>query len=125
MLAVADAWFGGDRCTSVSCTDPGSHYADELGQPYASDGAVMMAKTEGGRLIKIRLDLVSASPGGQSYVLQGIRGVFEHADGVGRVSFLEEQEGGDLRPGPWRPLEDAAGEDAAGSLQATDVQGML
>ena len=83
---------------------------------------IVMAKTEGGRLIKIRLDLVSTSPGAQSYVLRGTRGVFEHADGVGRVSFLEEQGGGGLRPGPWRPLEDVAGKDAvAGSLRATDV----
>ena len=72
-LAPILVWFGlNDRIVRVSCSDSGSSYSDELGRPYASDGAVMMAKTEKGRLIKIRLDLVSARPGGSRHVLRTI-----------------------------------------------------
>jgi hypothetical protein len=70
-LAPILVWFGlHDRLTRVSCSDSGSNYSDELGKAYASDGAVMMAKTKKGRLVKIRLDLVSASPGGSRHVLR-------------------------------------------------------
>jgi hypothetical protein len=73
-LAPILVWYGlHDRITRVSCSDSGSNYSDELGNAYASDGAIMMAKTEKGRLVKIRLDLVSASPGGSRHVLRACR----------------------------------------------------
>ena len=84
---------GGDRVCSLSCVDSGSHYADEAGMPYASDGAVLLGKTIKGRLIKLRLDLVSAQPGGQRHRLQGTRGVFEATNAnarEGRLSLLPE-----------------------------------
>ena len=49
---------GYDRVCSVTCADSGSHYRDEKGQLYASDGAVLLGKTVKGRLIKLCVDLV-------------------------------------------------------------------
>lgn len=57
-------WFKGDRIVRVCCEDGGSHYRDEGGEPFAGDSAVMLAKTEQGRLIKIRVDLTSNRPYG-------------------------------------------------------------
>ena len=77
VMAPVLSWFNAassDRIVAVSCADQGSRYADETGNPYASDGAVMMCKTARGRLIKVRCDLVSAQPGGRKMVLQGTRG---------------------------------------------------
>lgn len=57
-------WFKGDRVVRVCCEDGGSHYLDADGEPFAGDSAVMLAKTEQGRLIKIRVDLTSNRPYG-------------------------------------------------------------
>ena len=55
-------WFQGDRVVRVCCEDAGSHYTDGEGEHFAGDTAVMLAKTEQGRLIKIRVDLTSNRP---------------------------------------------------------------
>lgn len=101
VLSPVIAWFRAalpdDRIVSLSCVDPGSHYTDEQGELYASDGAVMMCRMASGGLIKVRCDLVSARPGGGTrLVLQGTRGVFETTDGgmdgAGRISLLPPDE---------------------------------
>jgi hypothetical protein len=57
-------WFKGDRIVRVCCEDAGigSHYLDADGEPFAGDAAVMLGKTEQGRLVKIRVDLTSNRP---------------------------------------------------------------
>lgn len=123
-LAPILSWMAPDRITRVSCQDSGSHYADEVGEKYASDGAVMLAKTEKGRLIKIRLDLVSASPGGDRYLLQGTRGVYEEHDGEGRLSFLQS----DGKPGSWHSVTEAmqdVGWSCSDGLRSMDLVRML
>ena len=95
-------WFGGDRITRVSCAHPGSHYTDDAGEPYISDGAVMLCQTESGGLMKIRLDLVSNQPGGQRHLLQGTRGTFE-LDSSGEPARIWLQAEEDSQPS-WAPL---------------------
>jgi predicted dehydrogenase len=58
-------WFQGDRVVRVSCVDAGSHYNDTQGKAMAGSSATMLAKTEQGRLIKIRVDLTSNRPYGE------------------------------------------------------------
>ncbi|MEF3305995.1 Gfo/Idh/MocA family protein [Paenibacillus sp. GYB003] len=71
-------WMDGDRIAKVSCVGSGRHYADSAGRPYAiEDSCVMTAKTEAGRLIQIRLDMLSERPGALNYELQGTRGCYE------------------------------------------------
>ncbi|HEY3237553.1 MAG TPA: Gfo/Idh/MocA family oxidoreductase [Polyangiaceae bacterium] len=73
-------WLAGDRVTRVACEDSGSHHADPRGEPYASDSSVMLCKTEKGRLIKIRVDLVSERPHAMTnYQLQATDGAYESA----------------------------------------------
>ena len=75
-------WFQGDRVVKVCCEDCGSHYKDPNGDSYASDSSVMLCKTAKGRLIKIRVDLVSARPHAMTnYQLQGSDGAFESGRG--------------------------------------------
>ena len=62
-------WFQGDRVVRVCCEDAGSHYTDGEGEHFAGDTAVMLAKTERGRLIKIRVDLTSNRPCKRASVL--------------------------------------------------------
>jgi predicted dehydrogenase len=82
-------WMKGDRIVRVCCEDAGasSHYADAEGEPFAGDAAVMLAKTEAGRLIKIRVDLTSNRPYGLNFELQGTRGVVEVRNGEGQDNW--------------------------------------
>ena len=71
------SWFDGDRVVRVSCVGSGHHYLDPRGRHYGQeDTSLMLAKTEGGRLIKIRLDIVSSRAYNLGYVLQGTRGCY-------------------------------------------------
>tara|TARA_B100001250_G_scaffold81225_1_gene66842 strand:+ start:4092 stop:5207 length:1116 start_codon:yes stop_codon:yes gene_type:complete len=75
-------WFHGDRVVKVCCEDSGSHYKDPNGDSYASDSSVMLCKTAKGRLIKLRVDLVSARPHAMTnYQLQGSDGAYESGRG--------------------------------------------
>ena len=89
-------WFKGDRVVKVCCEDSGSHYRDPRDKLYASDSSVMLCKTARGRLIKIRVDLVSARPHAMAnYQVQGEDGVYESGRGkeAGRV-WLRSESGG-------------------------------
>lgn len=71
-------WMEGDRVAAVSCVGSGHHYTDSKNVPYAiEDTCVMMAKTVQGRLIRIRLDMLSERPAALNYELQGTRGCYE------------------------------------------------
>ncbi|RKN79197.1 Gfo/Idh/MocA family protein [Paenibacillus ginsengarvi] len=90
-------WMDGDRIAKVSCIGSGHHYTDSLNRPYAiEDTCVMTAKTERGRLIKIRLDMLSERPGALNYELQGTRGCYESIRyellGGGKVYLKREGE---------------------------------
>ncbi len=75
-------WFKGDRVTRVCCAESGSHYADPRGDKYACDTAVMLAQTAAGRLIKLRMDIVSDRPQSlANYQLQGTDGAYESSRG--------------------------------------------
>jgi predicted dehydrogenase len=76
------AWMDDDRIRQISCADSGSHYKDPRGQPYAGDTAVFLGRTVKGRLIKIRVDLVSDRPHSMNtHQLQGTDGCFESSRG--------------------------------------------
>lgn len=67
-----------DRVVSVCCVGSGHHYLDPRGEPYAQETAVMLARTAGGRLLRIRQDMVSDRPGCcNNFLLQGTTGVYE------------------------------------------------
>lgn len=73
-------WFGDDRVVRVACEDGGSHRSDPRGTRYAADSSTMLCKTQRGRLVKIRVDLVSPRPHAMTnYQLQGTAGAYESA----------------------------------------------
>lgn len=77
-------WFGDDRVVRVCCEDTGSHRHDPRGEPYAADSSTMLCKTARGRLVKVRVDLVSPRPHAMTnYQLQGTDGVYESARAPG------------------------------------------
>ncbi|MEX0655820.1 MAG: Gfo/Idh/MocA family oxidoreductase [Phycisphaeraceae bacterium] len=72
------SWMPGDRIARLCCEDTGSHHRDRDGNLYATDSTVMLAKTEQGRLIKLRLDMISDRPHAMmNYQLQGTDGAYE------------------------------------------------
>jgi predicted dehydrogenase len=74
-------WMPGDRVERVCCEGSGHHYIDPRGNHYENeDSCVMLAKTERGALIKIRLDMLSERPHAMTnYALQGTAGCYESA----------------------------------------------
>jgi len=71
-------WLGWDRAVRVCCEGSGHHHLDPRGEPYRQDTAVMLCKTAGGALLKIRDDMISDRPGcSNNWVLQGTRGTFD------------------------------------------------
>lgn len=85
-----------DRIARVTCAGSGHHYRDPRGDRYEQeDTTVMLGETERGRLIKVRLDMLSERPDGiDNYQLQGTRGCYESARtecGTNRV-WLESLE---------------------------------
>ena len=72
-------WMPGDRVTSVCCAGSGRHYRDARGDAYENeDTCVMLCKTSGGALIKIRVDMLSDRPHAMTnYQLQGTDGAYE------------------------------------------------
>lgn len=99
-----------DRIEKVTCVGSGHHYLDSRGDRYEQeDTTVMLGKTEGNALIKVRLDMLSERPDGiDNYQLQGTNGCYESArteHGSDRI-WLDHRE----RPDPgtetsWEDLE--------------------
>ena len=78
------SWLDGDRIVRVCCEGSGSHFSDPRGEAYHDDTCVMLAKTERGVLIKIRIDMISERPSVTcTYQLQGRKGVYESGRGKG------------------------------------------
>lgn len=107
-------WFGPDsRVISVSCLGSGRHTAPE--HP-AEDTTTMLCKTASGALINIRVDMLSNRPHcGGYYALQGTKGSYEEARGLGDEPkvWLDRfgrgtatRETIDTDPYQWRPLKD-------------------
>lgn len=73
----------GDRVVRVSSAGSGHHYRDPRGDFYENqDSCIMLAKTERGALIKIRVDMLSNRPHAMTnYQLQGTHGCYESARG--------------------------------------------
>lgn len=71
-------WMEGDRIARVSCIGSGRHHTDGEGRTYEQeDTCLMMGQTERGKLIRVRLDLLSDRPTALNYSLQGTRGCYE------------------------------------------------
>lgn len=102
------SWFEGDRVAKVSCLGSGRHYKDARGSPYEQeDTCVMLAKTVQGRLIKLRLDIISNRTYNLKYILQGTKAAYD--------SERTPEESGKI----WRTTQDEAtffahGEEPAG-----------
>ncbi|WP_158560800.1 Gfo/Idh/MocA family protein [Paenibacillus contaminans] len=98
-------WFKGDRIKEVCCVGSGWHTAPQLRQ---EDTSLTLCRLESGKLIKLRLDVVSERPHNMSYyTLQGTQGCYEAPRGLGDTHKLflksDQQEGRDPE---WRPLSD-------------------
>ncbi len=77
-------WFE-DRVCTVSCFGSGHHYEDSGGTQYENEDTIsMICKTTRGGLVEIRVDMLSDRPAlGQYYSLQGTKGCYEAARGLG------------------------------------------
>ena len=87
-------WMPGDRIACVTCAGSGHHYRDPRGDPYAQDTSVMLGRTAKGRLVKIRVDIISNRPHAMTnYQLQGTDGCYESGRGGpgdrGKIWFRE------------------------------------
>lgn len=81
-------WMG-ERITSVSCAGTGHHYKDATGTPYeAQDGCILLGRTTGGGLVKVRIDMLSNRPSSTFFSLQGTEGCYESAKGHGDQSRI-------------------------------------
>lgn len=74
-------WMPDDRVVQVCCQGSGHRYRDPGGDLYENQATcVMLAKTDRGALIKIRVDMLSERPHAMAnYVLQGTKGSYESA----------------------------------------------
>ena len=77
-------WFD-DRVCTVSCFGSGHHYKDSESKQYENEDTIsMICKTTRGGLVEIRVDMLSDRPAlGQYYSLQGTKGCYEAARGLG------------------------------------------
>ncbi len=97
-------WFG-ERVVSVCCLGTGTHTDPEHAM---EDTVMMLCKTEGGGLIKIRIDMLSNRPANSYFSLQGTKGCYESSRGFGGQSkiWLSEFEGGEQ----WKQLTEVEGD---------------
>ena len=93
-------WFG-ERVVSVCCLGTGVNTDPEHAM---EDTVMMLCKTEGGGLIKIRIDMLSNRPANSHYSLQGTKGCYESSRGLGAAAkiWLSEFESGEQ----WKPLSE-------------------
>ncbi len=109
-------WFK-EKVDSVVCLGTGRHTAPEQA---SEDSTTMLCKTDSGALIEIRVDMLSNRPHIQNYyALQGTKGCFEGARGLGDKPKIwldrwEAEESSretiDTDPYQWRPLGDLVDE---------------
>ncbi len=96
-----------DRVVSVCCLGSGHHYRDPRGAFYENeDTTITLCQLSRGGLIQLRLDMLSNRPHNMTYyALQGTKGCFEAARGLGDqpkvwlADFCPDAQ-------TWRPLAD-------------------
>jgi predicted dehydrogenase len=96
-------WFGCDRIRSVITCGTGWHTAPQFRQ---EDTSVTLCQLESGKLIKLRLDVISERPHNTSYYsLQGTLGCYEAPRGMGddHKVWLKGMDP-DTDSARWRPL---------------------
>lgn len=94
-----------EKIETVSCFGTGRHTDPEHPQ---DDTTLMLCKLGSGKLIKIRVDMLSNRPHRPtSYELQGTRGVYESSrapgDGGGRIWIGDSRDGEERK---WRPVRE-------------------
>jgi predicted dehydrogenase len=96
-----------DRVVSVACMGSGHHYRDPRGDIYENeDTTLTLCKLARGGLVKLRLDMLSERPHHLTYyALQGTKGCFEEARGLGDVAKVWLAEYSEKK-NQWRPLAD-------------------
>jgi predicted dehydrogenase len=93
-------WFD-DRIVSVSCVGTGRHTDPEH---EIQDTTILLARTLGGRLLRVRFDVLSNRPHLMSYyTLQGTEGVYEAARTPEGQSIIHLR--GKSKDDSWEPLE--------------------
>jgi len=95
-----------ERVASVVCLGTGRHTDPE--HPH-DDTTLLLCRLASGKLVKVRLDMMSNRPHQMAYYsLQGTRGVYEAARVPGQPGYvwIGESRDGDHRE--WRPLSDFA-----------------
>lgn len=96
-----------DRVVTVSCLGSGHHYRDPRGKSYENeDSTITLCKLARGGLVQLRLDMLSNRPHKMDYYsLQGTKGAYEAARGLGDQPkiWLQEAAGEKLE---WQPLSD-------------------
>jgi len=91
----------GERVVSVCCLGSGVH---TIPGTKLEDSIIALCKTESGKLLKLRLDVVSNRPHNIYYSLQGTKGCYEAPRGLGddhKVWFADDCEGYE-----WKPLRE-------------------
>jgi predicted dehydrogenase len=78
-LAPMLLWMKGDRINRLLCTGTGRHFMDPAnGKPFEQeDGCLMICKTEKGRSIDIRVELLTERPYSLNFRVQGTDGIYE------------------------------------------------
>jgi predicted dehydrogenase len=95
-------WFEGDHIKTVSCFGTGWHTSDEFRQ---DDTTVTLCQLESGKLVRIRLDCISERPHNLTYYsLQGTKGCYEAARGMGDVDKIWLKGEGNDVDRVWKPL---------------------
>lgn len=104
-------WFNAadptDRIETVTCLGSGIHTDPE--HPH-DDTSLTLVKLASGKLLKMRLDMMSNAPGMTYYSLQGVHGVYESSRGGSCPSRIwtgpnQSVAWGDARR-EWRPVSD-------------------
>lgn len=98
-------WFPDDHITEISTFSPGVY--NQLGLKQDS-GTTTMCRLESGKLVQLRVDCLSPRPHRMAYYhLQGTKGAFETAAGLGdqdKISFLSDTNLSHEMH--WQPLSD-------------------
>jgi len=97
-------WLDDRFATLTALSAPAARIAGVI--PYSGDANIALIQTEKGKLIEIRLDIVSARPTVSTthYLLQGTKGVYRDAEGQKSIwleGIHKENAWGD-----WAPYED-------------------
>ena len=97
-------WLGGERIATVACVGTGVHTDPE--HPM-EDSVLMLCKLLSGRLLRVRLDMMSNRPHSMlNYTLQGTEGCYESARTEGEIDRIWLRRMGEARWHVLTELED-------------------